>query len=123
MRTAKIAMCLSLVAAALALGGCLFGSESRTEYQGKYVSPQTMEQVKAGQSKDFVLSLLGEPTSRTQAGNGTEVWKYAYREEKSTEGSVFLLLHSSKTTETEGAVYVELKNGRVTRTWRDVIAD
>ncbi len=108
-----------LLAIMLAFSGCLFSSSEDTKVTGRYVAPEVLDQVQVGNDKNFVLDLLGEPTSRTSPAPGTDVWKWEYTRATTKKGAVFLLLASSKTTTETESIFVEFKTGRVTRTWRE----
>ena len=78
---------LSVCAITLALSsGCLVNSSSRTEYSGRHISAETIKQIEPGKSKaDFVLAVLGDPTSKNKLDDGAEVWKWDTR--KSTRAA------------------------------------
>jgi outer membrane protein assembly factor BamE (lipoprotein component of BamABCDE complex) len=111
------------LAAAVVLGlaatGCLIGSETHTQQEGRRISQETLDRIRPGNSEEYVRALLGEPSSRTPVEGGLQVWKWQYRTVKRTEGAVFLLVSSDQKVEEAGAVFVEFENGLVTRTWRD----
>jgi outer membrane protein assembly factor BamE (lipoprotein component of BamABCDE complex) len=109
-----------LVLAALALPGCLINSSSRTEYSGRYVGVETYNQIEPGVTReDFVLATFGEPTSKTDLQDGSSIWKWSYQKTKSGHGTVFLILNANEHTESQGAAYVIIKDGLVTKKWRD----
>lgn len=102
------------------LGGCLVGSSNRTTYSGRYVSPSALDRVEPGYTtQDEVLDLLGEPSSRREHDDGSELWRWAYRKTHSSRGHVLLLFSSSSRTETNGAVSVTLHDGVVTELRRE----
>jgi outer membrane protein assembly factor BamE (lipoprotein component of BamABCDE complex) len=102
------------------LSGCLISSHSNTEFSGRYIGAETMAQLEPGKTKeDFVVATIGTPTTKTTLEDGSEVWKYEYRKRTSGNGTVFLLLNTSNSTDKEGAVYVILKDGVVQKAWRD----
>ena len=104
----------------LALVGCrLIRSSSHTRYEGTRVSQQTLEQIEPGDSQALVLALLGEPGSRTELADDRELWKWSYRQTRTNEGGVLLLLASRTTTEEGGTVFVVFEDDRVQRVWRD----
>ena len=110
-----------LSALALAVGGCVVSSSEDTQFEGRYVAVETLNKVKVGNDSLFVLDLLGEPTSRSQPEPGTDIWTWKYTKATTKRGAVFLLFASTtRTTESE-AIYVKLKDGKVTKTWRTSI--
>lgn len=119
-RSSRLAALASLaLVLAVLLPGCLIGSSSKTDHSGRYLSEQTMREVQPGASKDFVLSVCGEPSERIDAGDGAELWKWAYRQTTDSSGSVLFLIASSKKTSAEGAVWVKFEGDAVVRVWRD----
>jgi hypothetical protein len=108
-------------AAAVAVcSGCLIHSHNRTEYSGTYVGSATFDRVEEGKSTpEYVLATFGEPTSRSKLNDGSEVWKWCYRRTHDSSGSVFLLFGGSGHSENEGAAFVVVKDGVVTKKWRD----
>jgi outer membrane protein assembly factor BamE (lipoprotein component of BamABCDE complex) len=106
-------------ALALVAAGCLIGSSTSTEYEGNYVSEETLAEIQPGMDEASVVSLIGEPSSKVQTRPGAEVWTWRYRKEKTTSGSVFLLISAESTTEDSGAVRVSFLNERVVKSWRD----
>lgn len=101
------------------LPGCLIGSSSKTDHSGRYLSESTMREVEPGASKDFVLSVCGEPTERIDGANGAELWKWEYEQTTDSSGSVLFLISSQKKTRAEGAVWVKFEGDAVVRVWRD----
>jgi outer membrane protein assembly factor BamE (lipoprotein component of BamABCDE complex) len=108
-----------LLAIAITIPGCLIGSSTKTSTEGTPISETTLRQITPGSSPEHVLNLLGHPAVKTTGGDGTEVWKWSYRESKKTSGSFFLIVSSETQTDTEGRVYVSFRDGRVVETWRD----
>lgn len=109
---------LSLALAALA-SSCVINADSHTEYSGQYISPKTIAQIEEGHSSDYVLAILGEPTTRTEVGEQVEIWKWQYREKRTSSGAVFLLYSGSNKDERNKATYVELRDGVVVKAWQD----
>jgi len=98
--------------------GCLISSHSQESRTGTYVSENTFDQIKPGETTaGWVLATLGEPSSKSSA-EGRVIWKYAYTERRDSGGAIFLIFGSSKTTETEHTAFVELKDGVVVNKWR-----
>lgn len=113
----RSATALALVT--LGLCGCIINTDSHSQYSGKYISQQTLDQVSPGKTKEFVLAVLGEPSTKTPLSDGTEIWKWRYRNTKRSSGSVLFVFNGDSTTETETATYVLFNADLVTETWRD----
>lgn len=109
---------LALLAAPLA-GGCVINASSNSEVSGRYVSEATIQRIQPGKDAEYVLALLGEPSSRTQVSDGTEIWKWGYRKEKRSGSGIAFVFSGKSTTTTEHTTYVELKDGVVVKSWRD----
>ena len=119
-RFPKLPALLTTLVLAFVASGCLIGTSSKTKYTGRYIGEETLKQIEPNDSQDEVFSLLGEPTSRTNKASGSSIWKYAYTQATTKPGAVFLLIGSEKTTEIEGAVYVEFDaDNRVVKTWSE----
>ncbi len=102
---------------AVVASGCLLSSSSITKYSGQFVAEEALGRIKVGDNQQFVISLLGEPTSRTENDDLT-IWKYAYNRTTTKKKSILLVIRDRDTTETTGAAYVEFDANRiVTRTW------
>lgn len=116
----RMAAIVISLAALCSLSGCLVHSSSRTEYSGRYIGSETIKQIEPGKTKDdFVLAVLGAPTSKTQLSDGAEVWKWEYQKKKSSSGSVFLLVDADNHTESRGATYIVIRTGTVEKIWQD----
>lgn len=116
----------SLLAISLFLPSCLIGTQRDIDSSGTYISETTYEQVKPGQSSDFVLQLFGEPSKRIQTeatseadSTGSQIWKWEYSKEVHDRGSVFLIVNAKTTTRSDGTVFVEIKDDKVVKAWRD----
>ena len=105
--------------AVLSVSGCLIAGSSEQKRTGHYVSDETMSQIKPGRTTaGWVLATLGEPDKRTDAGDGSQVWKWSYSETKESDGAVFLIFGGHDKKETSGAVFVEVRGGVVEKAWR-----
>ena len=109
---------LLLILVAAVVPGCLFGSEKKTHQTGDYVPPEILEKIAMGDRQETVVSLLGEPTTKTAASDGTDIWMWVHSEETTQKGAVFLILSKKETTTKTVTVFVEFRNGLVSRTWR-----
>ena len=108
-----------IVALSIGLSGCLMGSHTDVRREGTYVSDATLHKIEPGKtSASWVRATLGEPSEKTQIGHGHEVWKYCYKETRDSQGYVFVLFAGSDSRVTDGRVFVELRDGVVTKTWR-----
>jgi len=119
MRRSKLLCTLLLLAPSLA--GCVIvNADSHTRYEGRYVGDETLAQIRAGSSQEFVTALIGEPSSRTDLSDGTSIWKWAYSKRVTSSNHVLLLFSGDSSQESQGAVYVEFgADGLARRTWRD----
>jgi outer membrane protein assembly factor BamE (lipoprotein component of BamABCDE complex) len=114
----KIPLPASLLLCAC-LAGCIIDTTSRSERSGRQIGRETLEQVQPGRTQEFVLALLGDPTSRSSAGDKTEVWKWEYRCREHRSGSLIFVIDSDKTTEVRSTTYVLFEDAKVSRAWQD----
>jgi outer membrane protein assembly factor BamE (lipoprotein component of BamABCDE complex) len=103
----------------MGLCGCIINTGSHSAHSGNYVSAQTFEQISPGKSKDFVLALLGEPTTKTPLSDGSEIWKWKYRQTEKKSGTLLFVFNGDSTTETESQTFVVFKDDVVSQAWRD----
>jgi outer membrane protein assembly factor BamE (lipoprotein component of BamABCDE complex) len=108
-----------LALAALLLPACLVSSDTSVEHRGQYVGPETLDKIEAGRNEAYVRALLGEPTERTVLEDGVELWRWTYSQVKRSQTGVIFVLGSKSSTEQQGAVHVEFKDGVVVDAWRD----
>jgi len=113
----KAALLASLIA--FCLTGCLVMSSEKTEVEGTPVSEETFAQIEPGSSEDLVIALLGEPTTRDDLSDGTNLLKWTYRKTTKKGSAVLVIFAGSKKTEEAGTIYVILEDGRVKKVWRD----
>lgn len=103
---------------ALALGACIIHVDSKVQRTGRTVGEETLRQIEPGRDSSFVLALLGEPTRRVPVDGG-ELWKWESTESRTKEGGLIFVFSSEHTDTTTSAVWVELRDGKVVRHWRD----
>jgi outer membrane protein assembly factor BamE (lipoprotein component of BamABCDE complex) len=103
----------------LATSSCIINTGSHTKRTGSYISQQTFEQVAPGKKKEFVVAVLGEPSTKTTLSDGTEIWKWMFRQKETRSGTVLFVFSGDDTTETETSTYVLFKDDVVTQAWRD----
>ena len=76
--------------------------------------------IEPGATQEYVLALIGEPTTRTKLSTGGSVWKWEFSEKVTRKGHVLFVVNDDSTKETRGATYVEFDtDGLVTASWRD----
>ena len=110
----------TLGALVLAAGCVVVHSDSETHYSGRHVSEATLAQITPGKSQDFVLAVVGEPTSRTRLDDGGELWKWAHTRRETSSGHFILLFSGDRSVTSEGATYVEFTPEKLVRqAWRD----
>jgi outer membrane protein assembly factor BamE (lipoprotein component of BamABCDE complex) len=118
--TRRVLVAGAMVATGATLSGCLISGSSHSKQTGAYVSPSTFNQVEPGvTTEEWVLASFGQPTSRSQISDGSEILKWAYTQTKSGSGSVFLLYGGSNSSEKQGAAFVQIRDGVVIKAWRD----
>ena len=115
----RILIPLALLICAPLFSGCLVGGSSEVRYTGTNVPASTFDQIEPGKTTvGWVKATLGEPTSKTDAGDHT-VWKYTYTEHKDNSGYVFFIFGGSNTTEETHNAFIEFnKDEIVVNKWR-----
>lgn len=106
---------------ALSLSGCIEGRADVTYGpKGPPAGHSTLKQIKTGQtSKEWLLGVLGEPSTQAHTPEGIEVLTYEYTKKVDSDVEVFLFLDMKDKRE-ERTVYVfELENGIVTNYWKE----
>lgn len=114
-----LALALAASFALPLFSSCVINTNTRVESSGRQVSQETLAQITPGRTSEFVLALLGEPSTRSKIDANSDIWKWEYSEKRVKEGGLLFVFSNSETTVQKGAVYVELKDGLVARTWRD----
>ena len=102
-----------LLVALGALAGC------KSDQPRIVIGPETLVQIEPGTSRKFVVALLGEPTDKFLLDDGLELWKWGYREKKTSSGSVVYVIESTPRAQTEHGAYVQFRDGLVTKAWND----
>jgi len=115
-----LAVALLMAVSATFLAGCLASGKSMEFSEGRYIGDQTIAKIVPGEtSKEWVLAVLDEPTSRHALSSGVELWKWEYRKVETSRGSVLLIVRGKSREETIRSVYVEFQDDIVKRVWRD----
>jgi outer membrane protein assembly factor BamE (lipoprotein component of BamABCDE complex) len=115
----KLALALVVPALVAGLQSCIINASSKTSQTGKYVSNETFKQIQPGTQQEYVLALIGEPSTKTQLSDGTEIWRWTYRETKNSSGAVIFLINTDTQNESEKSSYVQMESGVVTKAWQD----
>jgi len=109
-----------LTLAVLPLGGCLVTGSSKETMTGTHISPTTFSNIEPGVTTEtWVRAALGEPTSRSELDDGSSLWRWSFRRDKTSSSAVFLIFGGSSRKESEGATFVQLKDGIVVKAWQD----
>jgi outer membrane protein assembly factor BamE (lipoprotein component of BamABCDE complex) len=103
----------------LGLVGCIATNSSNTNISGKVVPDDIFGQIHPGQSKDFVVGLMGEPFKKVTTDNGSEVWRWSYNETRTAERTFMIFYVALDRTNTTQTVVVEFRDGVVTKAWRE----
>lgn len=101
------------------LPGCIASAKSRSNYRGRYISPQVLDDIKPGKSQQYVLAVCGQPTRRQSLGLDSSVWVYEYEKDTYSSGRL-VVLEANRRSEERGKVVVEFKENKVTRAFRIV---
>jgi len=103
----------------LSLAGCFATNSSNTNIAGRTVPDDIFAQIHPGQTKDFVLGLIGEPFDKISEDNGSEVWRWNYHETKTQERTFMIFYVAVDRTNTIQTVAIAFKDGVVTKAWRE----
>jgi hypothetical protein len=88
-------------------------------FEGHYISDELFERIKLNETtSDWVLALLGDPTSQTTLDDGTEVWKWIYREQGINTSILQLTSSDDAPTLPQMLTFVRLREGTVIDKWR-----
>lgn len=68
--------------------------------------------------RTWVIALLGEPTTISELDDGTEVWKWAYRERGFNTSVVNVLGDDDKPTLPQVLTFVRMRDRTVIEKWR-----
>lgn len=101
------------------VSACVIDARSHVTTSGRHFSRETLDQIQPGCTQEYVLALLGEPTTRASAGDKSEVWKWQYKSREQRSGSLIFVFDADKTTETDGTTYVLFEDAKVVKVWQD----
>ena len=117
----SIGLAALCVLSTLVVTGCISGrSDVRYGPKGPPVGHETIRQIKAGEtSKEWVLGTFGAPTSETATPEGTEILKYVYTKDVDVDFSFCIFFDFDDKREERTVFYFEIKDGVVTRFWKE----
>ena len=115
----KAVVCVACVC--LLASGCLVVASKSSSYgpKGAMVSEATLEQIQPGEtSKAKLVALLGEPSSKQEVDDDTEIYKYVYSKKTNSCATVFLLFASSDNKEEFQELFFEIRDDLVVDWWK-----
>lgn len=114
----EIALLVSLAVTSVLLVGCV-ATRSEVHYTG--VENSQLRQVERGKTtKDWLVTVLGEPTEQSMTEEGTEILRYKCTEKRDNQFVLFpppIVIDDKK--EIEHTVVFKLKDGIVQRHWKE----
>jgi hypothetical protein len=117
----SVSLVISYLLVMVILVGCISG-RTNIKYgpNGPPAGSKTLKQIKVGEtSKAWLISALGEPSSESKTPEGTEVLKYHYVKEVDSSFEISPFLDFDDEKEEHITLYFEIKDGIVTRFWKD----
>ncbi|MFT4748357.1 MAG: hypothetical protein ACI9E4_000020 [Pseudohongiellaceae bacterium] len=106
------------MAAGLTLTGCLVTVDSDSRPIHTSWDDGDVTRLELGSSdQDWVRSSFGEPVSKMNYADGTEIWKYRNRSEKDTEVGLFLVFSVDIESERIETLSIEFVDGLVSNYW------
>ncbi len=118
LRPTPILAAAAVIACGL-LTGCLTNPRTPTEVRDQFVSDEDFARVEVGASFDEVVAILGKPTAKKTTEDGVRTCRWEHVEVDTEIDSLFLVGSTEDRRHRKGAAFVELRDGRVTRTWRE----
>lgn len=119
-RNLATVVALTLAACFLLTAGCLVRGKNYENIEGRYIGDQTLSRIEPGETnREWVLAVMGEPTTKSTLDTGRQIWKWEYRRVKSSSGSVLFVFGGSDRSVEVRNVYVEFEDDTVTSVWRD----
>ncbi|MFT6092278.1 MAG: hypothetical protein ACJA2Q_000160 [Pseudohongiellaceae bacterium] len=106
------------MAVGLTLTGCLVTVDSDSRSILTVWDDGDVARLELGSSDQaWVRSSFGEPVSKLNYADGTEIWKYRNRSEKDTEVGVFLVFSVDIESERIETLSIEFVDGLVSNYW------
>ena len=93
------------------------------KYDGTFISERLFDRVNVNETRtDWILAVLGEPSSRAELDNGTTIWKWSYRPLEQ-EASLFSVFGGGSKDEPKlqtSTTFLRIdRGGLVLEKWRD----
>ncbi len=112
-------LALAALFACAGLTGCVVVSSHTTTTSGHKIDADTFAQIEPGKSKEFVISLLGQPSEKSRKDDESDIWRWRYSENQHSASGFIVLFASNTDNRTQQTRCVEFKNGVVTRVWTE----
>ncbi len=107
-----------LLLASIVLTGCLVTVDSDSRPLQTVWNESDVSRLQLGESdKDWVSTSFGNPITKLNYADGTEIWKYRNRSEKDTEVGLFLVFSVDVEEERTETLSIEFTDGVVTNYW------
>ncbi len=107
-----------LLLASIALTGCLVTVDSDSRSLHSVWNEADVSRLQLGKTdRDWVTTSFGNPGTKLNYADGTEIWKYRNRSEKDTEVGLFLVFSVDVEEERTETLSIEFTDGLVTNYW------
>ncbi|HCA37562.1 MAG TPA: hypothetical protein DEP13_13115 [Gammaproteobacteria bacterium] len=107
-----------LLAMAVTMTGCLVTVDSDSRPLQTVWNEGDVTRLQVGQSDEqWVRNSFGDPVTKLNYADGTEIWKYRNRSEKDTEVGLFLIFSVDVEEERVETLSIEFADGIVSNYW------
>jgi regulatory protein YycH of two-component signal transduction system YycFG len=107
-----------LLVMSVVLTGCLVTVDSDSRQLQSVWNETDVTRLQIGTSdNEWVRTTFGDPISKLNYADGSEIWKYRNRSEKDTEVGVFLIFSVDVEEERTETLSIEFTEGLVTNYW------
>ncbi|MBX3357414.1 MAG: hypothetical protein KF745_03205 [Phycisphaeraceae bacterium] len=89
-------------------------------YEGIYISDELLDRVRIGETTDeWLLAVFGEPTSRTEMKDGSQIWRWTYGPTEQQASIVEVFGSTEKEPKLAvRSVFAHLRGGIVIEKWK-----